>query len=259
MGGVGRLNQGDFDLGRLAVERLRRESHGPRVVVEELSYGAVAVAQRLQELCPDQLILVGAVRRGRAPGEVTRRRVGGLGAPTEPTRHAVAEAATGYVSIDLVLEVGSALGALPFRTVVVEVEPATAGPSEPSEAMSIAAEGGLEVALDLVRAELRRAPLMELSDVLRELASNVRARVASEHLTPSPAYGAFRDLLNELAVVEHEGRWGRTFAFRDRLRGHILAAEMGPEIDQLDHMEWSLIWALIEELDRLERLEGSRP
>ena len=61
VGGVGELYQGDLDLGRRAVERLGTEDLGPGVLVEELHYGAVAVAQRLEDLRPDLLILIGAV------------------------------------------------------------------------------------------------------------------------------------------------------------------------------------------------------
>ncbi|MEJ7744110.1 MAG: hypothetical protein WKF73_17155 [Nocardioidaceae bacterium] len=57
------------------IERLQAEDLGPGVLVEELHYGAVAVAQRLEDLRPDALVLVSAVRRGRPPGTVERRRL----------------------------------------------------------------------------------------------------------------------------------------------------------------------------------------
>ncbi|MBA3798713.1 MAG: hypothetical protein H0X18_06375, partial [Geodermatophilaceae bacterium] len=75
VGGVSELFQHDLDLGRLAVERLQDEDLGQGVVVEELHYGAVAVAQRLEDLRPAALVLISAVRRGRPPGTVQRRRV----------------------------------------------------------------------------------------------------------------------------------------------------------------------------------------
>ncbi|MGH9281391.1 MAG: hypothetical protein ACRD0S_00475, partial [Acidimicrobiales bacterium] len=70
VGGVGELYQGDLDLGRVAVERLAQEALGDHVAVEDLHYGAVAVAQRLEELRPAHLVLVGGVARDRAPGTV---------------------------------------------------------------------------------------------------------------------------------------------------------------------------------------------
>ena len=152
VGGVAELWQGDLDLGRRAVELLGGEELGPGVLVEELSYGAVAVAQRLEELRPRALLLVGAVVRGREPGSVERRRV--VAEPLDPAaaQVAVGDAVVGYVSIDLLVDVSASLGALPADTVAVEVEPAS---TEASVELTQEAAAGLERALDLVRAELR--------------------------------------------------------------------------------------------------------
>ena len=152
VGGVGHLYQGDLDLGRVAVERLAHDELGPGVAVEEFSYGAVAVAQRLEELSPQLLVLLGAVERGREPGTVERREVTVL--PRDPLeiQGAISDAVTGYIHLDLVLEVAHGLGALPPRTVAIEVEPAR---TEPSEQLSPQAEAALAEALDLVRREIR--------------------------------------------------------------------------------------------------------
>jgi hydrogenase maturation protease len=151
VGGVAHLYQGDLDLGRRAVERLTHDSLGDGVVVEEFSYGAVAVAQRLEELRPQTLVLVGAKRRGREPGSVERRQISPLPRSVEETQAAIADAVTGYIDMDLVLEVAQGLGALPRRTVTIEVEPES---TEPSVHLSPRAEAGLAAALDLVRREL---------------------------------------------------------------------------------------------------------
>lgn len=244
VGGVSQLYQGDLDLGRRAAERLGAEALGPGVVVEELHYGAVAVAQRLEELCPTAVILVGAAERARPPGTVQRRRVRCSPAPTEVVQHAVADAVTGYVTIDLVVDVGTGLGALPARTVTVEVEPARTGPSED---LSPEAEAGLEEALELVRTELRRLPVLELADQLSPLAAEAR-------LEPASALEVLRELLGELRRLDEEGRWGAAFRLRDRLRRHIAEGATGEGMDGLD---WSLWWALIEELDRLQAVEST--
>ena len=141
------LYQGDLDLGRVALERLQDESLD--ALVEDLSYGAVAVAQRLEELAPETLILVGAQRRGREPGAVERRTFASFDA--DAVQSAVRDAVTGYVGIDLVVAVAQGLGALPARTVAIEVEPAWVGPREE---LSPTAAAALERALALVRAEL---------------------------------------------------------------------------------------------------------
>jgi hydrogenase maturation protease len=150
VGGVAHLYQGDLDLGRLALERLG--DAGPGVVVEDLSYGAVAVAQRLEELAPERLVLVSAVARGRAPGTVERRTPDASAWTPEQVQRSVADAVTGYLHVDLVLDVAQGLGVLPDDTVVVEVEPASV---EPSEHLSTVAERALDEAVALVRAELR--------------------------------------------------------------------------------------------------------
>lgn len=152
VGGVGELFQGDLDLGRHAVERLAGEDLGPDVLVEELHYGAVAVAQRLEDLRPDALILVGAVAGGRRPGAVERREYEPRLSGAAQVQRAIGDAVTGYVGIDLVLEVAAGLGALPPRAVAIEIEPAL---TESSVELSPEGEAALEEALALVREEVR--------------------------------------------------------------------------------------------------------
>lgn len=244
VGGVGQLYQGDLDLGRLAVERLTGEDLGRGVLVEELHYGAVAVAQRLEELRPAALVLVGAIQRQRAPGAVQRRRVEPAALDPGEVQLAVADAVTGYVTIDLVIEVAAGLGALPARTVCIEVEPARTGPSEQ---LSSSARDALDEAVELVRREVRRVPLLELADELAALTKDGR-------LEPSPALECLRELLGALTGLDREGRWGATFAARDHLRQHIAC---GATSEGMSHLDWGLWWALIEELDRLQGLEAS--
>ena len=151
VGGVAELYQGDLDLGRLAVARLAEEDLGEGVMVEELSYGGVAVAQRLEDLRPDALVLVAAQARGRPAGAVERREIDRVDLSPEELQLAVGDAVTGYVTVDLLVEVAAALGALPARTVAIEVEPASV---RPSEELTPDAQAGLEDALALVRDEI---------------------------------------------------------------------------------------------------------
>lgn len=151
VGGVGELYQGDLDLGRHAVDRLADDDLGAGVLVEDLHYGAVAVAQRLEDLRPDLLVLVGAAQRGRAPGTVERRWIDGVDLPASELQRAVGDAITGYVTVDLVVRVAFALGALPARTVAIEVEPVRLGPSDHLSPEAVAA---LDEVVELVRGEL---------------------------------------------------------------------------------------------------------
>ena len=68
VGAVSQLYQGDLDFGRIALERLSEAGLGAGVALEPFDYGAVAVVQRLQELRPRALVLLGAQARGRRPG-----------------------------------------------------------------------------------------------------------------------------------------------------------------------------------------------
>lgn len=151
VGGVGELYQGDLDLGRHIVERLAQEGLGADVLVEDLHYGAVAVVQRLEELRPDLLVLVGAAQRGRVPGTVERRPIDGVDLPVSELQRAVGDAVTGYVTVDLVVQVAFALGALPAHTVAIETEPVRLGPSDHLSGEVAAA---LDEVVELVRAEL---------------------------------------------------------------------------------------------------------
>ncbi len=243
IGGVSELYQGDLDLGRLAVERLQGEHLGRGVLVEELHYGAIAVAQRLEELRPPALVLISAVRRDRAPGTVVRRLIDPPTLAPSDVQAAVGDAVTGYVHPDLVVEIAAALGALPPRTITVEVEPEVVGPGE---GLSVSAATGLETALSLVRAEALRAPLLAL-------AAEIRSRLGDDRLEDSMALSTLGELLGELARLNEDGRWGHTFALRDRLRSRVADSDSSEGMDALD---WSLWWALIEELDRLQAAEA---
>lgn len=242
VGGVSELFQSDLDLGRLAVERLQAEDLGPDVLVEEVHYGAVAVTQRLEDVRPDTLILVSAVRRGRPPGTVERRLVEPPELSPAEFQSAIGDAVTGYVHLDLIVDIATGFNALPARTVAVEVEPEK---TSSGDGLSASAQLGLEHAMELVRAEVRRAPLLRLADELRPL-------VEGERLLPSTTRDTLRQLLVELAQLDRDGHWGHTFALRDRMR-ICIAGDMGSE--GMDSLDWAMWWALIEELDRLQSVE----
>jgi hypothetical protein len=243
VGGVSELYQGDLDLGRRAVEQLAAAPLGADVVVEDLHYGAVGVSHRLSELAPSTLILVGATPRGRPPGTVERRRVESRRLSADQAQTAVGHAVVGYVDIDLVVDVASGFDVLPPRTVVVDAEPAT---TDPSDRLSPKGEAALRRAVELVRVEIRRTPLLELAATLREL-------TAGDRLEPAPAVEALRGLLDELDELDRDGTWGTAFRERDRLRLRIAAGETG---EGMDHLDWGLWWALIEEIDRLQQVEA---
>lgn len=242
VGGVGELYQGDLDFGRLAAERLAEADLGSDVVVEELHYGALAVAQRIGELCPAALVLIGARPGSQAPGTVRRRRIAEHRPSIADFQRSVGGAATGYVGIDLIVDVAAGLGVLPGRTVTIEVEPATIAPAP---TLSPVVARALPQAVGLARAEALRTPLLELAARLADHGSDRLGRRAAARTVAL--------LLEELRALDRTGRWGRSFSLRDRLRTQI-ATELPAE--GMNHLDWGLWWALIEELDRLEAVEA---
>lgn len=242
VGGVGELFQSDLDVGRRAVDQLALEQLGDGVFVEELHYGAVAVAHRLQELCPEWLLLIGAVSWGGRPGVVRRRVMRDLAPAAEDVQAAVRDAAVGYVDIPLLLDVCAGFGVLPSRTVLLEVQPAR---TDSGVELSAEVEAALPELGRLVRAELARRPLVEVVARLHE-------RCAGDRLEPSPPLTTVRELLAELDGYDDTDRWGAAFALRDRLRLQIAQSHTG---EGMEHLDWALWWALIEELDRLQPLD----
>lgn len=143
MGGVGYPDLRDFSVGPVLAGRLAAEAWPREVTVEDLSYNPVAVVHRLQEAAPPfgRLVLVGAMRRGRAPGSLAAYRWDRVLPPPEEVQERVAEAVTGVISLDNLVLVTAALGAAPREIDVVEVEPAVeAMGDELSEAVRRAAE-----------------------------------------------------------------------------------------------------------------------
>jgi len=129
IGGVGYSYLRDGSLGPLVVAELAREPWPDGVVVEDLSYGPIAVMQRLQEADPpfDRLVLVAAVRRGRAPGVVTVYRWDRRLPDAEEIQARVGEAVTGVISLDNLLVVAGFFNTLPPDVSVLEIEPEDEG------------------------------------------------------------------------------------------------------------------------------------
>lgn len=246
VGGISELFQGDLDFGRHVIEALQREDLAAHILVEELHYGAIAVMQRLQDVRPAALILVGAATRDRAPGTLQRRSVHAPAASPAEIQLAVSDAVTGYVAIDLVVEIAAAFDVLPAHTLAVEIEPAYVGSREQ---LSPQAAALIVPALTLIRREAARVPLLQL-------AAEIRAAVGDQRLGPAPALDVVHALLGELSSLARDGQWGASFALRDRLRDAIGA---GQTPDYLTSEDWALWWALIEELDRLRSVEASDP
>jgi hydrogenase maturation protease len=208
VGGVGQLFQGDLDVGRHIVERLTRADLGPDVVVEDFYYGAVAVMQRLEDLQPSGLVLVGAERSGSAPGSVRRQPIRTRPSAPWEIQDAVGAAATGHVAIQLIVEVAAGFGVLPRRTAAIEVEPAHV---EPRDELSPPVARAVDAASALARREVLRIRVLEQADTLAHTLRQLRTE-------PSGATGLLRELLSELRGLDERGQWGAAPAIATRLR-----------------------------------------
>jgi hydrogenase maturation protease len=154
IGGVGYWFLRDGSLGPAIAVELAQERWPHEVAVEDLSYGPIAVMQRIQDVRPpfERLVLVSAVRRGRVPGTVFVYRWDGRLPDEDEVQARVAEAVTGVISLDNLLAVVGFFGALPEEVLIVEVEPEDEGWGE---GFSAAVEAARPRVLETVR-ELAR-------------------------------------------------------------------------------------------------------
>lgn len=144
IGGIGYPDLSDHSVSWVVVDALGARDLPPGVVVEDVSYNPVAVAQRLDAEVEGRrfelVVFVSAIERGRPPGSVTAYRWDGL-LPTDDEIHrAVTDAVTGIIHLDNTLVVTRHLGALPDRVAVIEVEPlveAFATPMSPAVADAV--------------------------------------------------------------------------------------------------------------------------
>jgi hydrogenase maturation protease len=130
VGGIGYRNLRDQSFGVKVIEALAGRQWPEGVSVEDLSYGPIAVVQRLQDDPPshrfERAVIVSAVERsGRAPGALTVYRWDGALPGTEEIQAAVSEAVTGVIAMDNTLIIGRRFAALPSEVIVVELQPAT--------------------------------------------------------------------------------------------------------------------------------------
>lgn len=130
VGGIGYRHLRDHSFGVLVAEALMPRTWPADVQVEDLSYGPIAVVQRLQDddesLRPERVIVVSAVQRlGLEPGTLTAYRWDGRLPDDEHVHTAVCEAVTGVIAADNTLVVAQHFGVLPAEVLVVEVQPLT--------------------------------------------------------------------------------------------------------------------------------------
>ncbi len=127
VGGVGYRFLRDQSVGIHIADRLAERAQNG-IEVEDLGYHPVGFVQNLEERPDyDRIVLVAAVQRGRPPTTVDVYRWDGQLPSPDEIQARVSEAVTGVISLDNLLIVSGAFGALPEDVRVVEIEPLDEG------------------------------------------------------------------------------------------------------------------------------------
>ena len=129
IGGVGYRNLRDHSLGIVMSDELEALADPPSLLVEDLCYGPVAVAQwfldEAREAPITRAVFITAIARedGRPPGTITAYQWDHVLPSDEEIQRCVVDAVTGVILLDNTLIVVEWMNALPDETIVIEVEP----------------------------------------------------------------------------------------------------------------------------------------
>ncbi len=129
IGGVGYRNLRDHSLGIVMSDELEALADPPWLLVEDLCYGPVAVAQWFQDEARDvpitRAVFITAIARddGRPSGMISAYRWNRALPAADDIQRCVVEAVTGVILLDNTLIVVEWMKALPRDVIVIEVEP----------------------------------------------------------------------------------------------------------------------------------------
>ena len=129
IGGVGYRNLRDHSLGIVMSEELEAHAQPPHLLVEDLSYGPVAVAQWLLDEAREtpftRAVFLTAIGRedGRPHGTISAYRWNHVLPSDDEIQRCFVDAVTGVILLDNTLIVTEWMHALPDETIVIEVEP----------------------------------------------------------------------------------------------------------------------------------------
>ncbi len=150
--GVGYTCLRDLSFGPVLVDRLKALPWPEGVEIEDLSCSPIAAFHKFTETRYRKIVLVGAVKRGREPGTISRYRPDGP-LPNEAEIQArIGEGVTGVVSLESILIVCRFFEAMPEDVVVLEVEPED---ESWGEGFTPGVEKALEQVIEMVREEVR--------------------------------------------------------------------------------------------------------
>lgn len=129
IGGVGYRNLRDHSLGIVMSDELEALAAPPALLVEDLCYGPVAVAQwfldEARESPINRAVFITAIARedGRPSGTICAYRWDHVLPDEAEIQRCVVDAVTGVIFLDNTLIVVEWMGALPDETIVIEVQP----------------------------------------------------------------------------------------------------------------------------------------
>jgi len=124
VGGIGLPWLRDLDFGTQFVRRVEALDWPEYVMVEDLSFAAHRALDRLLEIRPSRVILVGCMpREVDPPGTIRRYQLDLTPPPDEEVHERMGEAAGGIIDLDHTLAVVRYWKGFPENTVVIEVEP----------------------------------------------------------------------------------------------------------------------------------------
>lgn len=153
VGGIGLPWLRDLDYGTQFIRRVEGEEWPPGVYVEDMSYSGHRVLDRLIELRPHKVILVGAMPRDVDPAGTVRRYKLDITPPDDDADLAerLSESIGGIIDLDHILAIARWGKGFPADTVVIEVEP---GDRSFGLGFSDEVEATVDEVLALVREEL---------------------------------------------------------------------------------------------------------
>jgi hydrogenase maturation protease len=126
---VGYTNLSDLSFGPSLMSRLKELAWPECVILEDLSFGPIAVMQQLEDAAGhfDRAVFIAGVPRGRKPGSLDVYRWSSSAFDAEEIRERINESVTGVISLDNLLTVCHFFHVLPPEVICVEAEPVSTG------------------------------------------------------------------------------------------------------------------------------------
>jgi hydrogenase maturation protease len=156
VGGIGLPWLRDLDFGTQFIRRVEGLDWPEHVMVEDLSFAAHRALDRLREIEPSRVVLVGCMpREVDPPATIRRYKLDLTPPPDEEVHERMGEAAGGIIDLDHTLAVCRYWKGFPEDTVVIEIEP---GDRSFGLGFSAEVEAVVDTVLAMVQEEVAKPP-----------------------------------------------------------------------------------------------------